>query len=39
MSYETTVIDHNFKDENIFIAVIFKRYAIRLLSLASHHGI
>jgi len=38
-SYETTVIDRNFKDENIFIAVIFKRHAIRLLSLASHHGI
>jgi len=38
-SYETTVIDHDFKDENIFTLVIFKRHAIRLLSLASHHGI
>jgi hypothetical protein len=38
-SYETTVIDHDFKDENIFTLLIFKRHTIRLLSLASHHGI
>ena len=38
-SYETTVIDHDFKDENIFTLLIFKRHAIHLLSLASHHGI
>ena len=38
-SYETTVIDHDFKDENIFTLVIFKRHTVRLLSLASHHGI
>jgi hypothetical protein len=39
MSYEGTVIDHDFKDENIFALFIFRRHTIRLLSLASHHGI
>jgi len=38
-SFETTVIDHDFKDENIFTLVIFKRHAVRLLWLASHHVI
>ena len=32
-SYETTVIDHDFIDENIFTLLIFKRHTIRLLSL------
>jgi len=38
-SYETTVIGHDFKDENIFTLDIFKLNAVRWLWLASHHDI
>jgi len=38
-SYETTVISNDFKDENIFTLVIFKRHTVLLFSLASHQGI
>ena len=39
-SYEKNKINgHDIKDEHMFTLVILKRHAVRLLWLASHHGI